>query len=120
MPLGSSSIEGEMSVWVLIALFGLIKLPLAALMLWYPFRDDAAMVVQPAPGPAEDDGGSGNPPPSPRGPRPSWPIPRRPPGRRMEPMPRASSARRGDRDCNPPQRAPRRARALAGGDPVEL
>ena len=32
-----------MSLWMLIVLLGLIKLPIAALMLWIPFRDDAAI-----------------------------------------------------------------------------
>jgi hypothetical protein len=104
-----------MSVWVLIALFGLIKLPLAALMLWLPFRDDAAMRVQEASGPAEDDGGSRTLPGSPRGPRPRWPVPRRP-------SPHAAGGparpRRGDRACTPPPRAPRRVRTLTGQQPA--
>jgi len=39
-----------MSVWLLIVLLGIVKLPLAALMLWLPFRHDAAVT---APGGAD-------------------------------------------------------------------
>jgi hypothetical protein len=72
-----------MSVWVLIVLLGIVKLPLAALMLWLPFRHDAALTsaAQAASG-GDDDGGSRAPPPEPgpRAPHPSPPL--RPLGRR--------------------------------------
>src|SRR5438132_691149 len=63
----------SMSLWMLIMLFGLIKLPIAALMLWFPFRDDAALQAPRDAGSADSDGGShalpgGPPPPHPRGP----------------------------------------------------
>lgn len=32
-----------MSLWMVIVLLGLVKLPVAALMLWLPFRNDHAM-----------------------------------------------------------------------------
>jgi hypothetical protein len=54
-----------MSLWMVIVLLGLVKLPVAALMLWLPFRNDQAMsigAVDPetdASGNSEeDDGGS--------------------------------------------------------------
>lgn len=69
-----------MSVWVLLLLLGAIKIPLAALMLWMPFRSDAALLddedgvdgEQPS-----DDGGDGGSrrPHSPRpGPHPRSPL----------------------------------------------
>jgi hypothetical protein len=81
-----------MSLWLLIALLGLIKLPVAALMLWLPFRYDEAMQVPDAPGSADDEGGSktlpghsGGPHPRPRLPR----APRRGPhGSQPSPSPR--------------------------------
>jgi hypothetical protein len=80
-----------MTLWMLIALLGLLKLPFVALMLWLPFRSDEAMNARGYPDSSEDDGGSktfpgGNPhprPPLPRRPRrgphgaPSPPAPRR-------------------------------------------
>ncbi len=51
-------------MWLLILGLGLIKLPIAALMLWLPFRSDAALHSFPtpesesAPAEGEDDGGS--------------------------------------------------------------
>ena len=47
-----------MSLWLLILLLGVIKLPLAALMLWLPLRHDEAMRTQQLPDPSDDDGGS--------------------------------------------------------------
>ncbi len=71
-----------MSLWLLILLFGLIKLPLAAVMLWIPFRHDEAMRV---PGDtrsdeseSEDDGGSRTLPGGPHTPHPHRPFPRPP------------------------------------------
>jgi hypothetical protein len=71
-----------MSLWLLIVLFGLIKLPLAGVMLWIPFRNDAAMnVTSDAPSDApesEDDGGSRTLPSGPHDPHPHRPFPRPP------------------------------------------
>src|SRR5256714_81553 len=39
---GSSSIGSEMSVWLLLVLLGIVKVPLPAPMLWLPFRHHAA------------------------------------------------------------------------------
>ena|SRR5580692_5954088 len=67
-----------MSLWLLIVLFGLIKLPLAGVMLWIPFRNDEAMrATGDTPSDAsesEDDGGSH----TPHGPHPHRPFPRPP------------------------------------------
>jgi hypothetical protein len=43
-----------MSIWVVIILLGLIKIPIAGLLLWVPFREDHAMNV---PIPADEDDG---------------------------------------------------------------
>src|SRR5438067_964971 len=72
-----------MSVWVLIVLLGIVKLPLAALMLWLPFRHDTALASVAPEASGDDDGGGSNvspPEPGPRSPRPSPPL--RPFGRR--------------------------------------
>ncbi len=66
-------------VWILL-LAALIKLPIAGLMLWIPFRDDAAMR---SPNLAdssepEDDGGSKALPGGPNDPHPRTPLPRTP------------------------------------------
>jgi hypothetical protein len=52
-----------MSLWMVIVLLGLVKLPVAALMLWIPFREDQAMGVSTTTtdtegADSEDDGGS--------------------------------------------------------------
>jgi len=102
-----------MSLWMLIVLFALIKLPLAAVLLWLPFRDDAAMHAPARPETSEEDGGSrtlagGRP-----GPRPRWPIAPRPRGPRhgaLEVGPARPSRRRDPHRARPP-RAPRRVRA---------
>ncbi len=88
---------------MLILLFGLIKLPIAALMLWIPFRNDAAINVNEPPDRTDDDGGSRALPagpldPRPRRPLPSGPFPRRP--------------RRGPHGSPPPP-SPRRVRVTA-------
>ena len=61
--------------WVLILGFGLIKLPIALLMLWLPFRNDASLVPLPTPeendSAGEDDGGSKTLPGAPRRPSPT-------------------------------------------------
>jgi hypothetical protein len=92
-----------MSLWTLIALLALIKVPIAAMMLWIPFRDDAAMRVADAPGSQDDDGGSHATPAGPLDPHPRRPLPR---------GPRSRSPRRGPHGCPPPP-SPRRVRAAA-------
>jgi len=82
-----------MSLWILIVLLAtLIKLPIAAMMLWIPFRNDEAMSVPPDAESKDDDGGSktlpGNSDPHPR-----RPIPR-PPRRGPHGSPPPSSPRR--------------------------
>jgi hypothetical protein len=69
-----------MSLWLLLTLMGLIKLVVAALMLWLPFRSDAAMSAldDEERSDADDDGGSKTLQVSPRGPHPRLPLPRRP------------------------------------------
>jgi len=101
-----------MSLWMLIVLFALIKLPLAAALLWFPFRDDAAMQAAESSEGSEDDGGSHTLPGGPRDPRPRWPLSPRPRG--PHGVPAASpgrSSRRRDPHGAPPTRAPRRVRA---------
>jgi hypothetical protein len=70
-----------MSWWILVLLLGLLKLPVAALMLWMPFRDDYATKATGAdgeddPGASEDDGGTMALPASPLNPHPHSPRPR--------------------------------------------
>jgi hypothetical protein len=70
-----------MSLWLVIALLGLLKLPLAGLLLWLPFRHDEALAAANAsasePG-SDEDGGSFTLPAGPRDPHPRRPLPRRP------------------------------------------
>jgi hypothetical protein len=68
-----------MSLWLLLTLMGLIKLVVAALMLWLPFRSDAAMSAlddEERPG-TDEDGGSKTLQRT-REPHPRRPFPRRP------------------------------------------
>ncbi|HUA75151.1 MAG TPA: hypothetical protein VL988_10385 [Solirubrobacteraceae bacterium] len=88
-----------MPLWVLIVSLALIKVPIAALMLWIPFRNDAALIAE-QPDRDDEDGGSRALPagpldPRPRRPRPRGPFPRRP--------------RRGPH-TSPPPPSPRRVR----------
>jgi hypothetical protein len=67
-----------MSVWVLLLLLGVLKIPIAALLLWMPFRADAAAVPDDdgADGDSPSDeggGGSKRPQSPPRGPHPRSP-----------------------------------------------
>src|SRR5438128_11353506 len=62
-----------MSLWLLIVLLGVIKLPLAALMLWLPLRHDEAMSTQQLSDSSDDDGGSRALPAGPLDPRPRLP-----------------------------------------------
>jgi hypothetical protein len=80
-------------MWVVILTLGLVKLPIAALMLWIPFRSDTAMVSGEPADSSEDDGGSKtlqDPPRGPRGPHPRAPLhgprPRRGPHGSVAPL----------------------------------
>jgi hypothetical protein len=87
-----------MPLWMLIALLALIKLPIAALMLWIPFRNDAAMNASGPPGQSDDDGGTRATPAGPLDPRPRRPLPS---------GPRPRSPRRGPHGglrASPPRR----------------
>jgi hypothetical protein len=64
-------------VWILM-LAALIKLPIAGLLLWIPFRDDEAMKSRDVPDSSEEDGGSKALPGGPLDPHPRAPLPRRP------------------------------------------
>jgi hypothetical protein len=91
-------------MWMVLLAFGLIKLPIAALMLWIPFRSDGAMASlypgESATGPSEeDDGGSktlsgadhgGGRGPHPRAPRPGLRPRRGPHGEPAPPSPARS------------------------------
>jgi hypothetical protein len=94
-----------MPLWSLIVLLALIKLPIAALMLWIPFRSDAAMSTPEPPDRSDDDGGSRVLPAGPLDPRPRRPLPSGPFPRRPRRGPHASPA--------PP--SPRRVRASSRG-----
>ena len=77
-------------------LAAIIKLPLAALMLWIPFRDDAAMRAPEGTDSGEDDGGSRALPAGPLNPHPRGPLPHLPAAaltaRRRPPLRPASAA----------------------------
>ena len=75
-----------MPLWMLIALLALIKLPIAALMLWIPFRNDAATNAPEPPGQSDDDGGTRTMPGGPLDPRPRRPLP-------SGPRPRCAASR---------------------------
>jgi hypothetical protein len=73
-------------MWIAILTLGLVKIPIAALMLWLPFRADEALAGLPAdePSSGEDEGGSKVPPGTgrdlhPRPPRRGPRVPRRGP-----------------------------------------
>jgi hypothetical protein len=66
-----------LSIWILL-LAALIKLPIAGLMLWIPFRNDSALVESDAADSSEEDGGSKALPGGPLDPHPRSPIPRKP------------------------------------------
>ena len=66
-----------MNLWILLMLFALIKIPLFALLLWLPFREDRQQEPEIAPDSSQDEGGekapyghspSGRPSPRRRGP----------------------------------------------------
>jgi hypothetical protein len=91
-----------MSLWLIMLILMAIKVPLAALMLWLPFRDDDA--VANVTGPADDDGGSPALPAGPLNPHPRPTSPR--------PFPRLP--RRGPHGCPAPP-SPRRVRTAVVG-----
>ena len=64
-------------MWIVL-LAGLIKLPIAALMLWIPFRYDEATQAQDVSDSNEEDGGSKALPAGPLNPHPRSPLPRSP------------------------------------------
>ena len=85
-----------MPVWLWVLMIAaLIKLPIAGLMLWIPFRNDEAVRSQDVTDSSEEDGGSKALPASPVDPHPRTPLPRRP--------------RRGPHGSQPPP-PPRRTR----------
>jgi hypothetical protein len=85
----------QLWLWILLVSTLVIKLPIVALMLWIPFRNDEAMSSPDTPGSNEDDGGSKALPGGPLNPHPRSPLPRWP--------------RRGPHG-SPPSPAPRRVR----------
>jgi len=67
-----------MSLWmVILLLIGLIKLPIAGLLLWMPFRNDEATRAPEASDSSDEDGGSKALPGGPLDPRPRRPCPDR-------------------------------------------
>lgn len=68
-----------MPLWIWVFLVAtLIKLTLAGLMLWIPFRNDNANVAQEGSDSSEDDGGSHALPGGPLDPHPRRPLPHLP------------------------------------------
>ncbi len=89
-----------MWVWILF-LAALVKIPLAGLLLWIPFRNDEAMNSTDVPDSSEEDGGSKALPGGPLDPHPRSPRPPRPrrdphgsPSPSAPPRVRTSSTRR--------------------------
>ena len=64
-------------VWIMM-LAALVKLPIAGLMLWIPFRNDEAMNTGDASDSSDEDGGSKALPGGPLNPHPRMPRPPRP------------------------------------------
>ncbi len=82
--------------WVLIVAFGVVKLPIACVMLWLPLRHDAAALPEAESAAGEDEGGSKTQPdvpPLPPGPR--HPQPRTPLGGGIQPGGLGRAPRRG-------------------------
>ena len=68
-----------MPLWTWVLIFAaLIKLPIAALMLWIPFRYDTATMSPDPSDSSEEDGGSRALPGGPLNPHPRGPLPRFP------------------------------------------
>ena len=68
----------QLWLWILLVSTLVIKLPIVALMLWIPFRNDEAMRAPDTPGSSEEDGGSKALPGGPLDPHPRPPLPRWP------------------------------------------
>jgi hypothetical protein len=100
-----------MPLWTLIVMLALIKLPIAAMMLWIPFRNDAAMTnTGDPPDRSDDDGGSRALPAGPLDPRPRRPLPGGPFPRRPRRGPHASPAPPSPRRVRVSSRERRRVR----------
>jgi len=104
-----------MSLWMaILLLLGVVKLPIAALMLWLPFHNDEALRGGEAAASSNEDGGSAAFPAGPLDPHPTVPGPprprRRPPGH-GSPAPQRAARRRGVHGPLPP--APARVRPPA-------
>jgi hypothetical protein len=67
-----------MALWLVLVSLGLVKLVVASLMLWLPFRYDAAMVAVDDEPRSDDEGGSKVSPAAPVDPHPRLPLPRHP------------------------------------------
>lgn len=68
-----------MSIWVLLFIVAAVKIPIAALMLWLPFRSDKAQRDDEADSPPDGgDGGTKVPPTRPQEPHPRGPLHWRP------------------------------------------
>lgn len=67
-----------MSLWVVLVTLGLVKLVVASLMLWLPFRYDAAMMAVDDEPRSDDEGGSKVSTGAPADPHPRLPLPRKP------------------------------------------
>ena len=88
-------------LWVLF-LVALVKIPLAGLMLWIPYRNDEAMRATDTPDSSEEDGGSKALPGGPLNPHPRAPRPRRPRrGPHGSPAPSSPPRVRGRRRARP-------------------
>lgn len=92
-------------MWIVL-LAGLIKLPIAALMLWIPFRYDEANQAQDVSDSSEEDGGSKALPAGPLNPHPRSPLPRNP--------------RRGPHGSPSPSAPPRVRKPLRVAGPVRV
>lgn len=94
-----------MWLWILL-LAGLIKLPIAGLMLWIPFRYDEATRAPDVSDSSEEDGGSKALPGGPLDPHPRSPLPHRP--------------RRGPHGSPSPPAPPRIRRPLRARSPLRV
>jgi len=72
----------SLAIWIFIGVVVAIKLPLAAIMLWWPFRDEKLADQAESNEPPDSDGDDGG-PGGPR--RPKFPSPRRGPHREQPP-----------------------------------
>jgi hypothetical protein len=88
-------------VWVLL-LAAMVKIPLAGLMLWIPYRNDQAVAPSDVPDSYDEDGGSKALPGGPLDPHPRAPRPRRPRrGPHGSPSPSSPARVRGTRRSRP-------------------